>query len=707
LFILFYFLVDWQSSDSDFSKSPVAKFVGRDITIAQSSNDREEVMRNTSLMYRFWLNAGLSLSVAGMPWTTTIGLFGTTTIATLTAAPSAQAAMLSGWDFDPSSQELTITVPGGTTPRYFLAAEPARIVLDLPNTDIGTVPLEQTYGGAIRAIRVAQFEPGVTRIVLELAPGTVLAPGQVDLQQVDAGTGQGDRWVLRPLLAGDAPVASSTSSTMPSSPVATPPTPTEAIAIPTPPVSNNAAPFPNPTETSTTATATPDATSVTAELPPLEPGAMEIPVEGPAQATVTVPAPDTIAQPTPEETNAEAEAEAIDPQPVAEAQPIVPEATEDTLGSRSETNSAAQDDGSSGRSNLVRLPGPDSVPESEVGEPETNLPAEPDRSSAMAVPEIDTASPGDTPSAGIEATVTPPTAPDIAASPTLPDAWPTEQTSSPSPTVSVPPLVSPAVDHAASSEATEETAPANSIAPNSDTADTAEEQSIPASPAVAPSPFVTSSPATPTTSGPIEFGQPLPKSSYGSPDATSPQITQLPGTAESEAPNSIAYADSTNNPVLLPSGTVLSVRYPGEEPLELTESGSRQEVLVLAEAVRDEAGNVVFPQGSFVVGRFEKTEDQSQFIAQAISLQGQSVLVNAQSDGISERSAHDHLLRNSALGVAAGVVLGITGVGLIPAIAAGAATTAGITFLPGSRSANVIQPDQVLEVRLTQDLYAN
>src|SRR5512147_3004877 len=91
----------------------------------------EEAMRNSPWMgKKFWLNAGLSLSVTGMPWTATISLLGTSTIATLTAAP-VQAAMLSGWEFDPSTQELVVTVPGGTTPRYFLAAEPARIILDL------------------------------------------------------------------------------------------------------------------------------------------------------------------------------------------------------------------------------------------------------------------------------------------------------------------------------------------------------------------------------------------------------------------------------------------------------------------------------------------------------------------------------------------------------------------------------------------------
>lgn len=146
------------------------------------------------------------------------------------------------------------------------------------------------------------------------------------------------------------------------------------------------------------------------------------------------------------------------------------------------------------------------------------------------------------------------------------------------------------------------------------------------------------------------------------------------------------------------------MRYPGEEPLDLSSGESRQEVLVLAEPVLDEAGNVVLPEGSPVVGRFETGEAGNQFIAQAISLQGQTIILNAQSDPVSGgQPSQRRLLRNSALGLAAGVALGITGIGLIPAIAAGAATAAGITFLPNSHP-DVIQPDQVLEVRLMQDL---
>ena len=107
------------------------------------------------------------------------------------------AARLTNWRFDPALNQLEITLDEGTTPRYFLLAQPPRIVLDLPNTQVGMVETQQSYSGSIRQIRVSQFEASVTRIVLDLSPEVVLAPQQVQLQQVEPG-----HWVLRPLIAG-------------------------------------------------------------------------------------------------------------------------------------------------------------------------------------------------------------------------------------------------------------------------------------------------------------------------------------------------------------------------------------------------------------------------------------------------------------------------------------------------------------------------
>lgn len=134
-------------------------------------------------------------------------LFLTVAMPPVAIAP-AYASELTEWRFDPTTRQLELNVPGGTTPNYFLLAQPARIVLDLPNTVVSNPLEEQTYSGMIRSIRVSQFQPTLTRIVIELAPDAVLAPAQVELRQVSpSGSSTPEQWIVRPLLAGDAPVA--------------------------------------------------------------------------------------------------------------------------------------------------------------------------------------------------------------------------------------------------------------------------------------------------------------------------------------------------------------------------------------------------------------------------------------------------------------------------------------------------------------------
>ncbi|HEY9805941.1 MAG TPA: AMIN domain-containing protein, partial [Candidatus Obscuribacterales bacterium] len=65
-------------------------------------------------------------------------------IGAIAQVAAVQAAVLTQWQFNSAANQLEITVPEGTQPRYFLLAKPARIVLDLPNTQMGAVPAEQT-----------------------------------------------------------------------------------------------------------------------------------------------------------------------------------------------------------------------------------------------------------------------------------------------------------------------------------------------------------------------------------------------------------------------------------------------------------------------------------------------------------------------------------------------------------------------------------
>lgn len=179
------------------------------------------------------------------------------------------AARLIDWRFDPAVAALEVTLDEGITPRYFLLSQPARIVLDLPNTQLGNVETQQTYSGTIRQIRVSQFQEGVTRIVLDVSPEVILEPEQVQLQSL------GNRWVLRPLIASTQP----SSSAVAQSPDRLPPTffPTNQTGVvQVPPLNRNT----SPANTAVPATQLPNTvlppaifpsnSAVSVEVPPLQ-----------------------------------------------------------------------------------------------------------------------------------------------------------------------------------------------------------------------------------------------------------------------------------------------------------------------------------------------------------------------------------------------------------------------------------------------------
>jgi hypothetical protein len=107
---------------------------------------------------------------------------------------AAIAASVRHWEYDPYTNELQIT--SEETPHYFILADPPRIVIDIPHSSFGKNAIQENYPGLVRTIRISEFEPGQTRIVMDLDPTIALNPGQVQLEPL----GQGNRWVLRPHL---------------------------------------------------------------------------------------------------------------------------------------------------------------------------------------------------------------------------------------------------------------------------------------------------------------------------------------------------------------------------------------------------------------------------------------------------------------------------------------------------------------------------
>jgi len=118
-------------------------------------------------------------------------------VAAIAAVPAAQqpanASTVTSWQFDPATNQLEITLPEGTTPKYSLL-NPSQIAVDLPNTEIGVDATQLYPEGTVRSVGVSQLQPGTARILVNLAPGVGFSAGKVQFQRI----GVENRWVLRP-----------------------------------------------------------------------------------------------------------------------------------------------------------------------------------------------------------------------------------------------------------------------------------------------------------------------------------------------------------------------------------------------------------------------------------------------------------------------------------------------------------------------------
>jgi AMIN domain len=178
----------------------------------------------------------------------------------------------------------------------------------------------------------------------------------------------------------------------------------------------------------------------------------------------------------------------------------------------------------------------------------------------------------------------------------------------------------------------------------------------------------------------LTFGEPLP-----SPRSNSP----------------LQLATGTN--ILLPAGTKLSLLYPGAKTLRLQPKPSQQEILLLQGGIIDSNGNTILPPNTQVLGRFETNNLGSRFVAQSIYFNGRNMPIIAQSESLSGRRpkpSDRSLFRNSGIGgVALFLLSGFSGIGLL----VGAAAGVGTTYVAAPQPAT-IQPGQILEVSLTEDL---
>jgi beta-lactamase class A len=142
--------------------------------------------------------------------------------AVLAVQQSALADTLQTWQVDSRQNRLEFTTDQTVQPIVQLVPNPGRVVIDLPGIRWSRPKLNQPQGGAIQSLRIAKFEPSVTRIVIDLAPGTTVDPSKVVVQPI-----AGNRWSIQ--LPNAQNVVASGMNDLPTS-IAVPAPPAEVIS---------------------------------------------------------------------------------------------------------------------------------------------------------------------------------------------------------------------------------------------------------------------------------------------------------------------------------------------------------------------------------------------------------------------------------------------------------------------------------------------
>ena len=116
---------------------------------------------------------------------------GTFLTVSLLSSP-ADAAKLKSWDFDANQNSLEFNTDAAVQPKAQLIFSPTRVVIDLPGVEFGRPQLKKPVGGAIKSVRIGQFDPETTRMVVELSPGYTLDPNQIKFEGISP-----SRWKVK------------------------------------------------------------------------------------------------------------------------------------------------------------------------------------------------------------------------------------------------------------------------------------------------------------------------------------------------------------------------------------------------------------------------------------------------------------------------------------------------------------------------------
>lgn len=621
--------------------------------------------------------------------------------------PAAAAETLTAWQFDPATQQLTLTLPTGVVPQYNLSATGDRLVLTVPNLQLGNVPTTAIYDGPIQHIQLFPTNNAV-EIVLTPAPGVALTRAG---QLVSVMAGSETQWVFTPALV----------QTSQASPSISPP----------PPGHQGVAP-------GTTAP------GMIVEMPPLpaDPN-LNWPYTGVGRLSISAA---NLVQPANLDTfNTLPETLAIDPfslgLPSVDQQVSVPSLAELDAAVGVALGSPA---GGVPTSGAVA-----NVPTTALPDPGATAPANP---GVMA-----TSPPGDRPNAGPVATVPALPQPTTAAAtrPSSPQATP-QVTPPPTPqaidqdTNGLAIVVSSAAPPTATDPRSAITTPPPSAGGNP-VAQVSNNPVPSVSPAVVPTgsptgsptlgtnpvqpPFLTVPPPTSPTANPSASTTPSQPPASNNllavptmPNPTTPGVVIPPSLTAEPVPVAAApdaaiafgqplpgYGLNGSDPAwgdrrlapdtLIAAGSILELRYTGPASLSLDPGTVHQEVLVLETEIRDPVTNgIVAPAGSQLIGQFRASGDGHQWVSQMlIAPDGQRIPFASTSDYVynSPQINGGGIALGTGLGVLALTLLtGFSGIGLLGGALIGA--TAAVGTAPQML---VIEPNQVIYAEVMQDIY--
>jgi N-acetylmuramoyl-L-alanine amidase len=98
----------------------------------------------------------------------------------------ATASEIVSWQFNAADNRIDFNTSAAVKPEAQMLANPSRLIVDLPDTILKQPTSSQTLSNGIKSLRVGQFDPDRTRMVIELDAEYAIDPQQILIQASNA-----------------------------------------------------------------------------------------------------------------------------------------------------------------------------------------------------------------------------------------------------------------------------------------------------------------------------------------------------------------------------------------------------------------------------------------------------------------------------------------------------------------------------------------